>query len=210
MYSDERKRGAVLVLEDSKVEREGLRRGLLPHFDQVITAGTLAEALAITTGFELTHAVLDLSLPDGSSIDLIPVITSYHPSISIVVVTGFGSYAAAVEAIKLGARDFLAKPASFEQILAALDGKAVRGAGNGRAGRSRPVPLTLARVEWEHINRVLAESNWNISEAARRLGLQRQSLQRKLRKLAPRHPTVGSTDDDDRRLPAAGVSGDRG
>ena len=190
MYSDERTRESLLILEDCSVEQDALVRGLRPFYREVFTASSLAEALAIASAVELTDAVLDLSLPDGSSIDLIPLIRSYHPSISIVVVTGFGSYAAAVDVIKLGAKDFLAKPVSFEQILAALGAKPSPAAGKSAGRLSRPVPLSLARVEWEHINRVLAESNWNISEAARRLGLQRQSLQRKLRKLAPRPPEV--------------------
>ncbi len=191
MYSDEMKRQSLLILEDCSVEQDALVRGLRPFYREVFTASSLSEALAIASAVdELTDAVLDLSLPDGSSIDLIPLITGYHPSISIVVVTGFGSYAAAVDAIKLGAKDFLAKPVSFEQILAALGTKPTPQPTRSPGRASRPVPLSLARVEWEHINRVLAESNWNISEAARRLGLQRQSLQRKLRKLAPRPPEV--------------------
>jgi len=200
MGSDERKRESLLILEDSNPEREALARGLRSFYREVFTAGTLAEALAISSAVELTDAVLDLALPDGSSIDLLPLITGYQPNISIIVVTGFGSYAAAVEAIKLGAKDFLAKPVSFEQILAALEAKSAPVARSG--GRpSRPTPLTLARVEWEHINRVLAESNWNISEAARRLGLQRQSLQRKLKKLAPRPSTVDGESEGVRLRP---------
>ena len=195
MYRHERKRDALLILEDCSAERNALHRALLPSYHQVFTAGTLTEALAISREMPLSDAVLDLALPDGSSIDIIPLLRSYHPSMSIVVVTGFGSYASAVEAIKLGARDFIAKPVSFEQILSALDAQPRPETNHGPRRPVRPVPLTLARVEWEHINRVLAESSGNISEAARRLGMQRQSLQRKLRKLAPRSPTMEGDND---------------
>ncbi len=188
MGSDRVERGRLLIVEDCNMQRAAYERGLRDHFEEVVCAATIGDAFDAACAHRLDAALLDLELPDGSSLDLIPVLIGRHPAITIVVVTGFGSYAAAVDAVRLGASDFLAKPASFAQILAALDGRDVRGMHCGGHTPSRPVPLSLARVEWETINRVLAESNGNVSEAARRLGIRRQSLQRKLRNRPPPHP----------------------
>jgi two-component system response regulator RegA len=99
----------------------------------------------------------------------------------VVVLTGYGSIATALEAIRLGARHYLTKPADVDEILAAFDRER-----SGSPREPSPVP-SLARVEWEHINRVLADCGGNISEAARVLGIHRRSLQRKLAKFpAPR------------------------
>ena len=100
------------------------------------------------------------------------------PATRIVVLTGYGSIATAVEAVRRGATHYLTKPADADEILAAFDA-AARGADTAAAS---PQPMSLDRVEWEHINRVLVECGGNISEAARVLGLHRRSLQRKLAK----------------------------
>ena len=182
-------RGRLLVVDGSEEKRAALARGLAPHFEKVIAAGTVAGAIAMARSCVLTAAVLALVLPDGGdAFDLIPLLVEENPGLSLVVVTSFGSYAAAVSAIKLGARDFLAWPASVEQIVVALDGRDRRGLAGCPVRAPRPTPLSLERVEWEHIHHVLSYSDGNISEAARRLGLQRQSLQRKLRTLASRRP----------------------
>ena len=100
------------------------------------------------------------------------------PQVRIVMLTGYGSIATAVDAVRAGAVNYLAKPADADQILAALNGTGSDGPGE------LPVP-SLARVEWEHIQRILTDCDGNISEAARRLGIHRRSLQRKLGKLPP-------------------------
>ena len=100
------------------------------------------------------------------------------PRPTVVVLTGYGSIATAVEAVRLGATEYLTKPADVDQIVAALTRTPASGAGDGGDGAEQ-VP-SLARVEWEHINRVLADADGNISKAARRLGIHRRSLQRKL------------------------------
>jgi two-component system response regulator RegA len=176
-------RGRLLVLDGSEEKRAALERGLAPHFLEVVAAATVAHAIALARSCALGAALLALVLPDGDAFDLIPLLFQEHPGLSLVVVTSFGSYAAAVHSIKLGARDFLAWPASVEQIVVALDGREPPGLAGCRVP-PRPTPLSLARVEWEHIQRVLSESDGNVSEAARRLGVRRQSLQRKLRVLA--------------------------
>jgi len=182
-------RGRLLVVDGSEEKRAALKRGLAPHFKEVVAAGTVASAIRIARSCALTAALLALVLPDGRDVlDLIPLLVEENPGLSLVVVTSFGSYAAVVSAIKLGARDFLAWPASVEQIVVALDGRDPPGLAGSRLRAPRPTPLSLARVEWEHIHRVLSDSDGNISEAARRLGLRRQSLQRKLRTLPSRCP----------------------
>jgi two-component system response regulator RegA len=199
MGSDGVERGRLLIVEDCNLQRAAYERGLREHFTDVVSAATISDAFDAACVHRLDAALLDLELPDGTSLDLIPVLIDRHPAITIVVVTGFGSYAAAVDAVRLGASDFLAKPASFPQILAALDGRDVRGLRCGGHSSSRPIPLSLARVEWETINRVLAESSGNVSEAARRLGIRRQSLQRKLRNRPQSHPLAYGADEDSGR-----------
>lgn len=199
MGSDGVERGRLLIVEDCNLQRAAYERGLRGHFQEVVSVATMCDAIDAACAQRIDAVLLDLELPDGSGLDLIPLLIDRHPAITIVVVTGFGSYAAAVDAVRLGASDFLAKPASFPQILAALDGRDVRGLRRGGHSSSRPVPLSLARVEWETINRVLAESSGNVSEAARRLGIRRQSLQRKLRNRPQPHPAAYGGDEDSAR-----------
>ncbi len=184
-------RGRLLVLDGSERKRAALERGLAPHFMEVVAAGTVAHAITIARTCVLAAALLALVLPDGDDVfDLIDFLVDEHPGLSLVVLTSFGSYSAVVHAIKRGARDFLAWPASVEQIVVALDGRDHHGPPGCRARAPRPTPLSLERVEFEHIHRVLSETGGNVSEAARRLGLRRQSLQRKLRSF------VAATPDD--------------
>ena len=128
------------------------------------------------------YVLVDLRVPGGSGLDVVREIKAVDPATTIVVLTGYGSIATAVEAVRLGAAEYLTKPADVDQIVAALT----------RPRRRRKPPTTspehvpsLARVEWEHINRVLADCGGNISKAARLLGIHRRSLQRKLE----RYPT---------------------
>jgi two-component system response regulator RegA len=104
------------------------------------------------------------------------------PAIPIVVLTGFGSIATALEAVRLGARDYLTKPVEPDQILLALRGERDR---SGAPPETEVEPASLDRVEWEHIQRVLADTGNNITRAAKLLGIDRRSLQRKLAKYPP-------------------------
>jgi two-component system response regulator RegA len=127
-------------------------------------------------------AVVDLKMPGRSGLELVRDLSALDAGIRIVVLTGYGSIATAVDAVRLGALQYLTKPTDADELIAAFE----------RAGQP---PLTttavevqipsLAQAEWEHIQRVLSESGGNISEAARRLGLHRRSLQRKLSKYPP-------------------------
>ncbi|WP_085032931.1 response regulator transcription factor [Ensifer aridi] len=122
-------------------------------------------------------AVVDLKLPDGSGLECVKLLLRYDPEMKIVVLTGFASIATAVEAIKLGARHYLAKPANTDDIVAAFD----------KADGDTSVPLTaratsIKNLEWERIHETLVETGFNISETARRLGMHRRTLARKLEK----------------------------
>jgi two-component system response regulator RegA len=128
-------------------------------------------------------AVVDLRMPGRSGLELVRDLKQLDPSMHVLVLTGYGSIATAVEAVRLGAANYLPKPADADDVLAAL-GRAGAEVDVEESEAEAEVP-TLARAEWEHIHRVMADCGGNISEAARRLGIHRRSLQRKLRKRAP-------------------------
>ena len=123
---------------------------------------------------------MDLRLPGGSGLDVVREVKAIDPATTVVVLTGYGSIATAVEAVRLGAAEYLTKPADVDQIVAALDAARLDGKRHGARDESPEHVPSLARVEWEHINRVLADCGGNISKAARLLGIHRRSLQRKL------------------------------
>jgi two-component system, response regulator RegA len=175
----------LLLVDDDDGFRVRLSRALEKRGAVVFEAASAAAASEVDPG-SLDGAVVDLRFPQSDGGDGLAVVRDLHAAradLPIVVLTGFGSIATALEAVRLGARDYLTKPADPDQLLAALSGE--------RPFRSNPkdVPAevpSLDRVEWEHIERVLAESGGNISHAARLLGLDRRTLQRKLAKLPPR------------------------
>jgi len=168
----------LLLADDDAALRERLARAFRDRGFEVRTARNGAEALASAEADTPEFAVLDLRMPGRSGIDVLRAIRALDPSTRVVVLTGYGSIATAVEATKLGAVSYLPKPADADEILAALAEQA------GPASAEIGTP-SLARAEWEHIQRVLADSGGNVSEAARRLGIHRRSLQRKLRKFPP-------------------------
>lgn len=166
---------SVLVVDDDDVFRSRLVRALSERgFDaQGAASHELAMQIARTESPE--YAVVDLRLPAKSGIDTVRDLKQLDPATTIVLLTGYGSIASAVEAVRLGAVQYLSKPVDVDQVIAAFDGAAPTT--DDAAG----VP-SLARVEWEHINRVLTDCGGNISQAARLLGVHRRSLQRKLSK----------------------------
>jgi two-component system response regulator RegA len=146
-------------------------------------AGTVDEAVEVSRELRPDAAVVDLKMPGGKSgLDLVPELAARHPGVQIVVLTGYGSIATAVEAVRKGAINYLSKPADADQILAAFDVEGENGGVEVTAAEGTP---SLARVEWEHIQRILTDCDGNISLAARKLGIHRRSLQRKLSKLPP-------------------------
>lgn len=153
------------------------RRG----FD-VVACRDVASALAAIDEEPPEYAVLDLKLRDGSGLDLIGRLRAARQFVRIVILTGYASIPTAVESIKLGATHYLAKPADADDIVQAF------GRTEGRTDTPMPdEPPSVNRVEWEHIQRVLAAHDGNISATARALRMHRRTLQRKLDKHAPRH-----------------------
>lgn len=174
-----------LIVDDDRVFRDCLLRAFEGRGLQALAAATHEEALErLAQGEDIEHAILDMRMAEGSSLPLIPKLLALRPTLSIVVLTGYGSIATALDAMRLGALHYLTKPADLDEILSAF----ARGeeAETSLDTQELQVP-SLARVEWEHIQRVLADCNGNVTQAARLLGMHRRSLQRKLTKYpAPR------------------------
>ena len=167
----------LLLVDDDEIFCGILARALSRRGLTVSVASDRQTALPTARDIIPDLAVVDLRIGDDSGLELIPELLSVNQDIRIIVLTGYASIATAVEAIKLGAVHYLTKPADADEIMAAI----TRESGNANVDlRDKPVPL--ARVEWEHIHRTLAECDGNISAAARRLGMHRRTLQRKLQK----------------------------
>jgi two-component system response regulator RegA len=168
----------ILVVDDDAVYRERLARSLREKGFQTATAEDAATATAVAREFSPQAAVLDLRMP-GGGLNCLRQLVEELADIRIVILTGYGSIASAIEAVRAGALNYLTKPADTEQILAALRSD---GESSGESAYEAP---TLERLEWEHIQRVLADNNGNISHTAKALGIHRRSLQRKLQKYPP-------------------------
>ena len=167
----------ILVVDDDPVYAETLARSLARRGLGVDTAGEAAAALAAVEATPYDAVVLDLRLATESGLHLIAPMKATRPEMRILLLTGYASIATAVEAIKLGATHYLPKPASVEEILTAL------GREEGDADTDLPdAPLSVDRLEWEHIQKVLAEHDGNLSATARALKMHRRTLQRKLAK----------------------------
>ena len=172
--------GAILLVDDDEVFRERLARALRERGYEVATAADHDGAVAAARVRKPEFAIVDLRMPGLSGLALIGPLHAISPAARIVVLTGYGSITSAVEALRAGAHDYLSKPVDADQIIGALTGDAARPA----AATETPSP-TLARAEWEHIQRILADTHNNISETARRLGITRRTLQLKLKKYPP-------------------------
>ncbi|HTM51799.1 MAG TPA: response regulator [Bryobacteraceae bacterium] len=175
----------ALVVDDDDIFRNRLCRALEARGWEAHPAadGAAALELANRCGPDLT--VVDLRLPGMGGLDIIRELRKLDDTNCIIMLTGYGSIATALTATRLGADHYLSKPADADQILSAYEKIA-----EGREDVPEDAPAhsvpSLARVEWEHIQRVLADCNGNVSQAAKLLGLHRRSLQRKLSKYPPR------------------------
>ena len=173
---------SLLVVDDDAVFRERLARAFTERGYDVRTAGTGDEAVAAAESESPEFAVVDLRMPGMHGLEVVERLHAIDGTTRIVVLTGYGSIATAVDALRRGAVNYLTKPADVEQILAALRSDVDPASPvDSRSVSMEHVP-TLARVEWEHIERVVRDSGGNISKAAKALGLHRRSLQRKLAK----------------------------
>ncbi|HEY4093826.1 MAG TPA: response regulator transcription factor [Luteibacter sp.] len=181
----------LLIVDDDPTFARVLGRALSSRGFEVITTDNADDARALTRRHQPRYCVLDLKLGDENGLRLIPELQSLVPDIRVLLLTGYASIATAVEAIKRGAHDYLAKPVDADAVVRALlDGDA--GPADMDDFADAPdAPLPLRRLEWEHIQRVLTECEGNISETARRLGMHRRTLQRKLSK----HPVRERPDE---------------
>jgi len=172
----------LLLLDDDVTFVRVLARALVSRGFEVLTANNFDEARALARRRHPRYCVLDLKLGEENGLRLIPELHAMVPDIRVLLLTGYASIATAVEAIKRGAHDYLAKPVDADAVVRALlDGDNADGDDNEPPDAPES-PLALRRLEWEHIQRVLTECDGNISETARRLGMHRRTLQRKLSK----------------------------
>jgi two-component system response regulator RegA len=170
-------RPQLLLVDDDATLSEALGRALRARGFDVTLAHSAGEAAVVAEKILPEFAVVDLKLPDGSGLKLIPTLLRQEPRPRIVVLTGYGSIATAIDAIKLGANYYLSKPVNADDVVAAFRHEAAD-------TDSPPIvkPMSLQRVAWEHIDRVLHQHGGNISATARALSMHRRTLQRKLSK----------------------------
>jgi len=185
MTSPAEHKPSMLIVDDDEVYRNRLARAFVDRGYDVRTAQDYDTAVAAAQHESPEFAVVDLKMPGKSGLELVKALVEIDPATKSVVLTGYGSIATAIDAVRLGATYYLSKPADADDIVRAFaraDAPPLEPPGADGTDFKAP---SLARAEWEHINRVLSDAGGNISEAARRLGIHRRSLQRKLQKYPP-------------------------
>lgn len=173
----------LLLVDDDERFRQRLAKALRQRGEHVVEASGHEAALAAAASAGFTRAVLDLRMPGKSGLDVLHDLRSLQPEVRVVVLTAYGSIATAVDAVRRGAIDYVTKPCDADRLLAAFEGDSVP---ETLEDADRFETPSLARVEFEHIERVVRECNGNISRAARVLGIHRRTLQYKLAK----YPTL--------------------
>jgi two-component system response regulator RegA len=168
---------SLLLAEDDEILRHVLSRALCERGYSVCAAHDLASAVQLAEKHRPAYAVVDLRLGSDSGLELIDHLTHTYPGIRAIVLTGYASIATAVEAIKLGAKHYLTKPVDADEVVNAL----YRDEGDTRIPPAEH-PCSIKRLEWERIHEMLHHCEGNISETARKLGMHRRTLQRKLQK----------------------------
>ena len=182
----------LLLVDDDATFVRVLSRALTSRGFEVISATNLGDARMLARRQQPRYCVLDLKLGEENGLRLIPELHTLVPDMRILLLTGYASIATAVEAIKRGAHDYLAKPVDADAVVRALLDGDNADTDLSELPDTPEAPLALRRLEWEHIQRVLTECNGNISETARRLGMHRRTLQRKLGK----HPVRERPDSE--------------
>jgi len=172
----------ALVVDDDEVFRNRLCRAFAERNWEAEGASHGAEAIELARDRSPDLVLVDLRMPGMGGLEVVQELRSLDSSMTIIVLTGYGSIPTAISAMKRGADHYLSKPADADQILAVYE--TLRSAASHAPEAPETVP-TLARVEWEHMQRVISDCDGNISQAARLLGIHRRSLQRKLVKYPP-------------------------
>lgn len=172
----------ILLVDDEELFRERLAKAFSQRGFKVFTAENFDEAMRIINDDKPIMGVVDLKMPGKSGLELIVAAKKANPEMQLVVLTGYGSIATATEAIRLGALYYLPKPADVDDILGAFARNPELAMEVDQDEFSAP---SLARAEWEHINRVLTDCGGNISLAAKKMDMHRRTLQRKLQKYPP-------------------------
>jgi len=171
---------SLLLVDDDQVWLQRLAVAMGRRGFAVVTAASVQEAIVQAREHAPDYAVIDLRLEDGSGLDVVSALREVRPNGRIIMLTGYGNIATAVAAVKLGAVDYLSKPADADAIEAALLAE------NGEIPALPERPMSADRVRWEHIQRVYEQCNRNVSETARQLNMHRRTLQRILAKHSPR------------------------
>ena len=172
----------LLLVDDDLVYCEVLEEAMTDRDFSVTVAHDVPSALQKLELSTPDYAVVDLNMPGPSGLELVSKLHEINPETNIIILTGYASISTAVEAIKLGATHYLTKPADADEIVAAFHRQ--------QGDSETPVPdkpISVNRLEWEHIQKILTACDGNISEAARRLGMHRRTLQRKLQKRPVKH-----------------------
>ena len=170
----------LLIVDDDASFRTRLARAMEKRGFEVSVAESVAEGLSLARGAPPAFAAVDLRLEDGNGLDVVEAIRELRPDSRVIVLTGYGAIATAVAAVKIGAIDYLSKPADADDVEKALMA--------GTVDKPEPPenPMSADRVRWEHIQRVFELCDRNVSETARRLNMHRRTLQRILAKRSPR------------------------
>ena len=171
---------SLLIVEDDKSFLQRLARAMESRGFTVTTAETVAEGITQLETSSPAFAVVDMRLDDGNGLDVISALKRRRPDARAIILTGYGNIATAVNAVKLGAVDYLSKPVDADDVVAALL------ALEGRKPEPPENPMSADRVRWEHIQRIYELCGRNVSETARRLNMHRRTLQRILAKRAPK------------------------
>ncbi|MEO0621036.1 MAG: ActR/PrrA/RegA family redox response regulator transcription factor [Pseudomonadota bacterium] len=170
----------LLLVDDDQPFRQRLARAMERRGFEPVLAESVAQGLAVARDAPPPYAVVDLRLEDGNGLDVVEALRERRPDSRVIVLTGYGAIATAVAAVKIGAVDYLAKPADADDVEKALR----------TTGEQKPPPpehpMSADRVRWEHIQRVFELCDRNVSETARRLNMHRRTLQRILTKRSPR------------------------
>jgi len=174
---DSQNNNRLLLVDDDPTFLDVLGKAMSKRGYDVISSSNIPDALSQARKMMPAMAVIDLKLKGESGLDLIPLLIHIIPDLNIIVLTGYSSIATAVTAIKRGASDYLCKPVTASDVITALSGESKQSESPEDFS-----PMTVERLEWEHIQKVLKENDGNVSATARSLGMYRRTLQRKLAK----------------------------